>query len=233
MIARLRTRVAQISAPNRQDLGLSLTELLVAMAIFSILLVMMVGFFTSASRANQYDHVIDTSNRVASSGMNEVARMIRGATTLPVNGQTTNTPAFVSAGANSITLYTSINLAGTTASTEMVTIAPDASGNLVESVYQPVVSNGFFTFGSAPTTTRTIASPVLLPAAGGPALFSYVDTTGASIALNSSGVVASVQSIAAVTVNLQIGTGASSAQSTLLTNTVGLPNLQIARSPSS
>lgn len=231
MIAAIRRRVGVVTHSARQDRGISLVELIVAMMIFSILLAMTVAFFTSASRATSVDKSIDTTTRSASTGLDEVARMLRGATTNPVLNQQIPDPAFVQAytGDNTIRFYSQVNLSSSSAQPVMVQFSLNGT-NLVEQIWQPTQSGGYYTFAGNPTTTRTIASPVVLPASGGPNLFSYIDTNNASITTTGGYVpTASISAIAAVTVSLQVGKANTTSQSTLLTNTVGLPNLPVTR----
>jgi prepilin-type N-terminal cleavage/methylation domain-containing protein len=232
VIARLRTRLGRVVSPTESDRGISLVELLVSMVVFALLLSMTVGFFVSASRANLVDQQVDSTNRTASNGVDEMTRVIRGALTNPVLNQTVNDPEFVSAGTNSMIVYSSINLTSNTAQTLKIQFAIVGS-SLIETTWLPIVANGYSTFATTASSTRTLASPVVLPAAGGPNLFSYIDGTGATIAPVSGFIpTASVVNIAAVTVNLQIGTANTGSQSTLLTNTVGLPNVLVTRNPS-
>jgi type II secretory pathway component PulJ len=211
------------------ETGLSLTELIVAMMVFAMLLAMVGGFIVSAGRANQLNRNLTTTNGAASTAMNEVSRMLRGAVTHPVSGQQLDDPAFISVASNAISFYTSVNLSGSTAN--MLEVSYSLTGTtLMESIYQPssVDSNGYYTFGSAPTTTRALAYNIVTQANGGPALFSYVDGTNAAMAQPSSNLLG----IAAVTVSIQVGAANSTTQSTLLTDTVGLPNINVARNPS-
>lgn len=237
MIAALRRRIGIVTRSADQDRGISLVELIVAMMIFSILLAMTVAFFTSASRATSVDKGIDTTTRSASTGVDEMARMLRGATTNPVLNQQIPDPAFVQAytGDNTIRFYSQVNLTSSSAQPVMVQFSVVGT-NLVEQIWQPSQSGGYYTFSGNPTTTRTIASPVVLPASGGPNLFSYLDTKNAAISTVggyvppvSSSAASDISDIAAVTVTLQIGTANTTSQSTLLTNTVGLPNLPVTR----
>lgn len=234
MIRAIRCRFRVVAGRRASDRGLSLVELLVAMTLFSLVLAMVVGFFVSASKATQLTTQIDGTNRQATTAMDEVSRIIRGATTNPVaTAGSVPSPAFTVAGTNTITLYSAVNLSSSTAQNEIVQFSIDANSNLVEKVWQPITSNGYFTFGSSPTTSRIIAGPLVLTNAGGPNLFTYINSAGTAIA-TSGGAVAStdIASIAAVQVSLQVGTANTAAQSTLLTDSVGLPNLQIARNPS-
>ncbi|GAA4674104.1 PulJ/GspJ family protein [Frondihabitans cladoniiphilus] len=235
----LRSRIDRITLSGPRDRGVSLVELLIAMTIFGFLLAMTVGFFVSASRASSTNRTVDSTNRIATNGMDELTRVIRSATTNPVKGQLVNDPEFIAsgtastAGANGMTLYSAINLSSTAA--QFVKVQFSFVGtNLVESTWQPIVSSdGYFTYATAATSTRILASPVVLPAAGGPQLFTYLDGTGATIALTSGSVpAANIGTIAAVQISLQIGASSGTSQSTLLTNSVGLPNINVARNPS-
>lgn len=232
MIAALNRRLRRVLSPEDSEKGISLSELLVALTVFGFLLAMTLGFFVSASRANVVDRQIDSTNRIASTGMNEMAQVIRGSIANPVLNQTLPSPAFVTIGSNSITVYTAINASAQTSKILKVGFAVVGT-NLMEYTWLPTVVNGLSTFATAPSSTRILAAQVLPPASGGATLFSYVDSTGATIPLVSNTIpAASVAGIAAVQVSLQIGTANTGSQSTLLTNTVGLPNLSIARNPS-
>jgi type II secretory pathway pseudopilin PulG len=224
----MRNRLGRVTEQSGEEAGLSLTELIVAMMVFAMLLAMVGGFIVSAGRANQLNRNLTTTNGAASSAIDEVGRMIRGAVTHPVSGQQIDDPAFISVASNSVSFYTSVNLSGSTAN--MIEVSYSVSGTtLIESIYQPTsVANGYYTFGSTPTTTRAIAYNIVTQASGGPALFGYLDGTNTAIASPSS----SLAGIAAVTVSIQVGAANSSSQSTLLTDTVGLPNINIARNPS-
>ncbi|RKR75526.1 PulJ/GspJ family protein [Frondihabitans australicus] len=232
MIAAFRRRLATVTGSDRaQDRGISLVELLVAMMVFSILLAMTVGFFVSANTASVTNKQITNTTGSASNGINELTRVIRGAVTNGVANQTAPAPAFATAGSNTMLLYTSINTSSTSASSpEMVQFSVSGT-SLIEQTWQPTLTNGYYVFpstNSTPATTRVVASPIVLPSAGGPNLFTYIDTNNAAITM-SNGAVPNVAAIAAVQVNLQVGTANTASQSTLLTNIVGLPNLNVSR----
>lgn len=228
MIAGIRRRLGRVARSSER--GLSLTELIVAMMVFAMLLAMVGGFIVSAGRANQLNRNLTTTNGAASTAMNEVGRMIRGAVTHPVSGQQIDDPAFVSVASNSITFYTSVNLSGSTAN--MLEVSYSLTGTtLMESIYQPTSvdsTNTYYIFGSTPTTTKALAYNILTQANGGPALFAYLDGTNTAMASPSS----NLAGIAAVSVSIQVGATNSTSQSTLLTDTVGLPNINVARNPS-
>ena len=91
----------------RNDQGITLVELLVAMMLTSLIALMAISLFMSTNNSAKIAQSIDGGTRQASNGMNEVARMIRAATADPVAnplpGGVTSDPAIVSAAANSIT----------------------------------------------------------------------------------------------------------------------------------
>lgn len=235
MIRAVRARLQLVADRRLSDRGLSLAELLVAMAVFGILLAMTAGFMVNASRANITNRAIDSTNRTAANAMDEVTRVIRGAATNAVADQTLPDPAFPQATDNAVTVYSYVDLTSSNVAPSRVQFFVDATKNLVEWKWTATLTSGNYTFPSSATcstscTSRILGSPVVLPANGGPRLFTYLDSTGTAIA-TVAGVLptAQVNNIAAVTISLQFGASSSANQSTLLTNSVGLPNLNIAR----
>ena len=222
-MTRLRASLAALR--DRRDAGVSLAELLVAMMVFAILIAITGGFMVSASRASSQTQSIDSATRVATNGMTAVTRTLRAATENPVKGQTLPDAAFPQATANAVTVYAYVNLASSDATPVMVQYYLDGTA-LKEKTWPGVVStDGFWTFGTTPKT-RTVASPLVT----GTDLFAYVDADGATISLAAGAVpAAKIASIAAVRVRVQAGTANTPAASTTLVNTVGLPNLDIAR----
>ncbi|MGA1813453.1 hypothetical protein VH571_13820 [Frondihabitans sp. 4ASC-45] len=236
MIRAIRRRLSVVVDRQTSERGLSLAELLVSMTVFGFLLAMTGGFLVNASRANITNRAIDATNRTAANSMDEVTRVLRGASTNVVAGQSLPDPAFVQATDNAITVYSYVNLASSSVAPIRVQFFVDATTkNLVERTWTASLSNGFYTFPSVLTcttscTSRILGTPVVLPAAGGPKIFTYLDSTGAAIPTVVGAVaIPQVSNVAAVTVSLQFGASSSANQSTLLTNTVGLPNLNVAR----
>lgn len=235
MIRVVRARLEVVADARGSERGLSLAELLVAMTVFGILLAMTAGFMVNASRANITNRTIDSTNRTAANAMDEVTRVLRGAATNTVANQSLPDPAFVQATDNALTVYSYVDLSTSKVAPVKVQFFVDASKNLVEWKWAATPAGVNFTFPSSAScatscTSRILGSPVVLPAAGGPKLFTYLDSTGTAIA-TVGGVLpaAVVNNVAAVTISLQFGSTSSANQSTLLTNSVGLPNLNVAR----
>ena len=228
-------RLSVIADRRTSERGLSLAELLVSMTVLGFLLAMTGGFLVNASRANITNRTVDSTNRTAANSMDELTRVLRGASTNAVVNQTLSDPAFTQANDNALTVYSYVNLTSSTLAPVLVQFFVDASKNLVEWKWSATASGGYFTFPSAATcatscTSRILGTPVVLPAAGGPSIFTYLDSTGVAISAGA-GVLPSAQvvNVAAVKISLQFGATSSANQSTLLTNTVGLPNLNVAR----
>jgi type II secretory pathway pseudopilin PulG len=232
-LSALHARLARIR--EARESGITLAELMVTMVILSVIMVLVVGFFFSANRAFTLNRTVDGNTRSASNAMNEASRMLRAATANPVSSTVTN-PAFVSATSTSVVFYAYINLS---ASTELpvevrFTINPTTNALLEAQWPATAQAGGLWSFpnptSATPTFTRTIAGPILPVAAGGPVLFTYFDSAGTAIPLTNSAVpAASLKLIASVQVALTLGTSTSNGQSVSLINTIGLPNLGIAR----
>jgi type II secretory pathway pseudopilin PulG len=229
----LRARAGRIRASR--DSGITLAELMVTIVILSIVMVMVIGFFVSASRAFTLNQTVDTNTRTASNAMNEASRMLRAATNNPVSSTQTD-PAFVSATSTSAIFYAFVNLnASTELPVEVSLTINSATNALVESQWSATaLAGGLWSFPNpltvTPKSTRTIAGPVLATSSGGPVLFTFYDSSGTAIPLTNGAVpAASLKLIASVQVALTLGTSTSSGKSVSLVNTIGLPNLGIAR----
>jgi prepilin-type N-terminal cleavage/methylation domain-containing protein len=213
---------------DQPDRGISLAEMLVAMALFAVLIALTGGFAVSAYRASAQSSTIDTATRTATVGMTDLTRTIRAATNNPVSTSNLADSAFVTATDQVLRIYAYVNLTSSEEKPVMVEFKV-ADGKLVETQWASYdLGKGYWGFQSTPSSVRTVASPVVGPAQGGPALFRYVDSTGATMSLAGGSVpTANVRGIAAVQVSLQVGSSTDLAKSTVLTNTVGLPNLTL------
>lgn len=218
----LRARVARSN-----DAGLTLIELLVAIALTTVVMGLAVSLFVTGTHSVSLAQSIDGGTRQASNGMNQVARMIRAATpdpwANPVPGGQQADPAIVAAAAQSITFYAYVNLSGGEAP---VMVTYDAtSGTLVETQYAATTTvagvNGHWDF-TYPTATASRKLCNSIPSTS--TVFRYFDKTGAELlpanltTWQARATIASVQ----VTITIQ-PTGAASAVT--LTNTIGMANI--------
>jgi len=229
----LRRRLTAARDSASDDRGITLVELMVAMMLLSLLMVMVVGFFVSANRAYRSNTTIDQNTRVASNIMTEVARSLRAASENPLPDNSTDS-AFVLASSTSVTFFAYINLDASVEIPEQLQFSVNANNMVVESTWAATAATGgFWTFPavtSAPTSTRILGGPILPVAKGGPVLFSYNAVDGSAIAGVTTSTTNDVaRTIASVDVAVTVGTSSTAGANAALINTVGLPNLPLAR----
>ncbi|MGO4592873.1 type II secretion system protein J [Leifsonia sp. 2TAF2] len=217
----LRAR-ARVSA----DAGLSLIELLVAIALTTVVTGLAVSLFAIGTHSVSLAQSVDGGTRQASNGMNQLARMLRAATPDPLAnppvGTPQNDPAIISASAQAITFYAYVNLSGGEAPVKVTYQV--VGGVLQEWQYAATTTtagvNGHWDFATAATSTRALCNSI--PAST--AVFRYFNKVGTELLpatftdATSRGAITSVQ----VTITIQ-PTGAASAVT--LTNTIGMANI--------
>ncbi|MFJ8896144.1 type II secretion system protein J [Leifsonia sp. NPDC102414] len=215
------------------DSGFTIAEFLIAIAIFGLVLAAVAGFFMTATKSFSLNQSVGGNAKTASNGMNEVSRILRAATENPVSGQSLNDPAFSSATGESVTVYAYVNLASSAELPVKVTFSLDANRNLIETKYNAyALSPGYWGFSTVASSTRNLGGAVVTRTGSNPFLFTYLDVNNQPIAIPTGGYTTSnLRSIAAVRVTLTVGKSATGDSSNVtLQNTVGLPNLPLARS---
>lgn len=224
---------------RREDRGLSLAELIVAMSVTVLLLAMAGAFFASVTRASTTTTGVDSNTRVASTAMREMQRMFRVASNNPVASGVDTQYAFQYASATSVRFFAYINLnsAVDVQPVEVQFTLNASKGTITETKWNGTAtdaSKSYFEFprattatlGNTPTSTLTLASSVVPTA-----LFTYRDAGGNSLMPGATGLsAADLQSVRSVTVALTVGereaAKPSAANNVSLTSTVGMPNLQ-------
>ncbi|WP_223691867.1 PulJ/GspJ family protein [Leifsonia poae] len=215
--------------------GVTLAELIVAIGLLSLFISVVTGLYISSMRAMSVGRDVHQNSAQASNAMNEVSRVIRAGTDNPVNGQALNDPAFVKATGQQLTIYAYINLDGSAELPVEIDLSI-ASGVLKETRWAATLdANGYWTFPTdlvhtPPTSVRTLASTV--STAGAP-VYTYLKADGSVIPVPVGGIVdpTTLRSIAAVQVALTVQSSLTdSSQQVALQNTVGIPNLGLARS---
>lgn len=210
--------------------GISLTELIVAMMIFGIASMIVVGFFVSTTKTMALAQTLSVNTKQASNAMNESARFIRAGTENPLPNSDTNDPAFVEARDETLTMYAYVNLQSSEQTPIMVQLYLDGRRQLVEKQWAAIpVAGGYWSFPSTSTTpasTRVLATFVAPRTSPERWLFTYVTEDGTVLPANTSMTPDQRRSIAAVTVSLSLQKeGAPDAHRVTLRNTVGIPNL--------
>jgi len=216
-----------------KDEGLTLIELVVAMGISSILIALVVTMFTTTSRAINDQDAEVTNTRLASTAMNEVTRILRAGTEIPVYGSATNDPVFVYAGAERIVMNSFIDATSSTDPAPLkVEFSRNADNELVETRWDAYhVYGTYWKFQTTSTYARTIARSLLPPDSSVP-LFVYKDKDGAVLTPASGASLSTTQirNIASVQVTMQVqGDESGRVSPVVLQNLVGLPNLGAAR----
>ncbi|HEY5221601.1 MAG TPA: prepilin-type N-terminal cleavage/methylation domain-containing protein [Microbacteriaceae bacterium] len=213
----------------RAEDGITLVELIVAMALTTVIVTAAVGFYISGAKATSLAENVDYATRQASNGMSEMSRMIRAATANPIAnptpGNPTTVPAVVSAATNSVTLFAYVNLTGSNESPVKVTFALDTTnGQLVETIYPATStlpgSNGHWDFAAAYSSKRILCDS--LPT--GLQLFHYLPVGGPPEMTPPGTDPTGLANIRSIQITLTVQPGPSSTAVTL-TNSVGMPNL--------
>lgn len=216
--------------------GFSLPELIIAIAITSIVMTMVVSMFSMFTSTFTEERSLTDSVNVAGVGMNETTRVIRAGTIIDRTASS-DLPVFVSANRESVILYSYLADDSIDPAPLMIEMAIDTDRQLVEKRWTATRNSSdewvFPAITSPPDKSRVIARKILAPtttqlAAGELYLFTYLTTTGAVINAPVSG--ADLASIAAVKVTMIVQADETGrAQPVKLQNRVGIPNLTASR----
>jgi len=219
---------ALLDRARRDDRGITLAELLVAMALSLIIVATAAGFLGASQKAQGSVNRIDQNTRVSSNVLNEMSRMFRGATENPVVNAT-STPAFLVATPTLVRFTAFVNLSSSETKPVMVQFQV-TGGQLVETQWPATAvpgSDGYWTFPSYPSgpSMRRILAPAVVSSDAAP--FSYLPVDpDASPALDPVTDPGALDDIRYVAVNLEVGSTTLGAYSNVLTaTTIGLPNV--------
>lgn len=217
---------------RREESGIGLVEILVAMMLLAVVLTLITGMFMSASRVVSNSTSVNTNTKAASLGMTELSRALRFAASNAVSGQALNDPAFVVAKKDLLTVTSYLDVDPADPRPVKIAFTIDSQKRLIEVRYAAYeVSTGFWAFHTTPYSTR-ILTGALLPATGSePELFVYLDSNNAPITTPASGLtLAQRQLVAAVQVSVKLKSDdAVSGNPVYFQNVIGIPNLGISR----
>lgn len=221
MMLSFRRRLASV----KDEAGLSMSELIVSMAVFAVLLTVVAGLFVGVSRATALSRALDGSTRVASNALNELALVIRNGTTVPQSGNTTPRSAFSFAGTEEVTIYSIVGV-GAVLSPVKVTFTVNAQRQLIETRSLPKDVGGYWVWPgvSAPTKRNLSGSLVVSDVA----LFTYLNAAGGTISPSGGGSLTNEQLalVTAVRITIRVEADAGAPGRIIeLKNTVGVPNL--------
>lgn len=210
-----------------EDRGLSMTELLVAMALTLGIMVMVGTMFIQTTRVTAAANQDRNSTAVASNVVNAISTVVRVATPLAIANTAQPDPAVVSGKPDSLTVYSLANTDPDNPSPIKATFSLDSSGVLTETRCPSQASSIYWVFPSCTgvSTTRTITAG-LIGGSGADALFTYVDVNNTPMVVAASGLTLT-QRRAVVAVHITVTAQAEGSQTdpVVIENTVVLRNL--------
>lgn len=217
----------------REERGLGLPELPVAILLVGILSTLVVTFYSSATRTFTTDRAATDSTMIAAVGMKELTRVIRSGTEIPVDGATLNKPVFISADSEKVVLHAYLDTDSESPQPVLVEFAVDPdSRDLIETRWTAQDAAGYWVFpNTEPESQRPVARHIAELADSPAPLFSFLTADGTSVSVPmASSDIASLRSIVAVEVSLTVQSDPiQKASPVTLRNTVGIPNLGISR----
>ena len=232
-----------ITRTLREQGGFSLPELLVSMVLFSILAVLIVTAFMSFTRSFNDDRLATRNTNIASVGMNEMTRVLRAATSVPVVNAD-DLPAFAYANNEKVIFYAYIDTNSAAPAPVKVQFEVLPSSNtlcprcLVETRWAAHPKPGYpsyWEFDSSSASVRTIARKIVAPVSGENYMFSYkqigTDLLPVTMTIPNGGILtANLSKIAVVEVTMKVQSDPSQLpDAVIVENQVGLPNLGVSR----
>lgn len=211
--------------------GLSLVELLVTIMIFSMMMVMVTGFFMGASKTISLARGMTENTKTVSNAMSAVSRAIRAGTNNPVAGNSIPDPAFKVANSDEVVFYAYVNLSDAMEKPVMYRFSIDrTTGTLTESQWPATaLPNGKWSFPSASTAPayKRVIAQTIAPYTSGDHPFTFVLADKSEPSPGTGGLtLAQRQQIVAVRVTLTVQSSLTDgSKSVTLLNLVGMPNL--------
>ncbi|MEZ5189582.1 MAG: hypothetical protein R2717_00955 [Schumannella sp.] len=207
--------------------GLSLSELLIATMLTSIMLVMVGSFFIQTTKLTTSAAEYRESTGTAANMANAITSVLGVATTLSKAGSEIPDAAIVAGTRSSLTVYSYANTTASDPAPVKVTFTLDATGKLTETRCTGSKSAGFWTFGTcSATSTRTLGEGLLAPTGTSDQLFTYRNGSGVAYAIGTGSLTASQrEGVSSVIVTVRVQPDGSSTEPVVIQNTVVLRNL--------
>jgi prepilin-type N-terminal cleavage/methylation domain-containing protein len=226
LAVRLRNLAARLRSDQR---GITLVELLVAMALTAIVATLVVSIVATATRTLGSQALATTNSETAAVAMRELTRVIRSGAPIRLTGSTATTPVVSAAGATSLTVTSYVDSV-VDSSVPVRVLFTVTDGTLTEQRFTVTPVGDAFTIATTGGAARTLASGLTTTATA--PLFTFYDAAGVIIPIPSGGTLpeTDLPRIAAVRITLGVQRDDSlRATSVTIDNTVSLPNLGISR----
>lgn len=215
--------------------GLTLIELLVAISLLAIATTLITTLVVTLAQNFSRQEVQQDNSRTTAVAMQQVGRVVRGATPMLHENGWQQLPAVSDARADRLRLSTYVDSESVaTGPTEVELRLDAAAGDLIETRWASQRSSGVWVFDATPSRTRTILRDVL-PAGAALAsgetlegLFQYVAADGRVLSIPAGGQLTAVQrsEVAAVRVLLAVQTAPGSrASAAVLRTTFSMPSV--------
>ena len=227
MMRRIARRVTRL---RDEQSGLSMTELLVAAMLTTVMLALVGTMFVQITRLTTAANQGRTSNGVAADMSNSITSVLRVAATRPVTGSVIPEAAIVAGTRSSLTLYSYSNTDGNNplaVKMAKITYTLNASGALTETRCTGVLTGGFWYFSTCtPSTTRTLGTGLLAPTGVTDQLFTYRDGNGDPYVIGT-GSLSDTQraSVGSITVTVRVRAEGTTSDPVIISSTVVLRNL--------
>ncbi|MGY6496889.1 MAG: hypothetical protein ACXIUP_01550 [Microcella sp.] len=203
------------------------------MFLTGIVGVIVVGFFIAFTNTFTADRAATDSSTTAALGMNDVTRVIRAGTEIPVENQVLNIPVFERAENERMIIHAFIDTSSADPRPVKIEYYVNAQRELVERRYEAIaLARGYWSFSSTHQGDRVIARQLPTRQSGDPWLFTYLTATGGEFTIPAGNTLNETQrrSVAAVRVTMTVQADITArAEPVTLRSTVGIPNLGISR----
>ncbi|WP_341952898.1 prepilin-type N-terminal cleavage/methylation domain-containing protein [Salinibacterium sp. TMP30] len=221
---------ARVRRIHRNEAGVTLSELIVTIALMSMLLAMVMTIFVTFTRTFADERSATSNTAGATIAMNELTRVIRSGTENPVAASTLNDPVFSYAGTEHVVLQAYLDTDAANPQPVKVEFVITGDRTLVERRWDArLLPSGYFAFQAAMASERTVVRQI---STGTTPVFRFFDDANTELTppANGSLTLSQRREVAAVKVSMTIQTDPTGrAKTASLENTVGIPNLGLSR----
>ncbi|WP_449628654.1 PilW family protein [Rhodoglobus sp.] len=217
---------ARVSRLQREEAGVTLSELIVTMALMTMLLAMVMTIFVTFTKTFSEERSATSNTSAATIAMNELTRVIRSGTENPVESAPNNDPVFSFASPEHVVLQAYLDTSSANPKPVKVQFRITADRTLVETRWTArSLPLGKFDFPGTPASERTVVRQI---ATGTTPVFQFFTKENTPLLMPASGQLAESDRrlVSAVKVTMTVQTDPSGrAKTATLENTVGIPNL--------